>query len=366
MLAAVVSGIILHKHLLRDLFVAPRFSSLLLNRRDRHILAGSWSLPFGFLLAFTGAFFSFAGALGFPIVAMVSFGGDQVKMIETLVGVPEAESGAPAEMTNIDTILAKSAQRVGTSPDFVSVVHWGTEDAKMQVYHLPSGNGIESHNEIYDMVTGEYEGTKPDLGTRPSLGSAVFSWMGPLHFGHFAGLLSKFVWVSLGLAVCYVTLSGLQLWVQRRQGLATWRRLWRAIPIVGYGVPIGLAGAAIGFLAAFPAGDTGYWTPFGFLAGSAAVLIAGLVVKDREQLSRIYLFALGGSMAALPILRLAMGGTGWPTLFASANLITVMMDMLFLVGGGLVLALAAGWRPFARPAPEMPMATTDAEVVPAE
>ena len=41
MLAAVISGIILHKHLLRDLFVSPRLSSSLLNRRDRHILAGS-------------------------------------------------------------------------------------------------------------------------------------------------------------------------------------------------------------------------------------------------------------------------------------------------------------------------------------
>ncbi|MEL7027787.1 MAG: PepSY-associated TM helix domain-containing protein, partial [Pseudomonadota bacterium] len=93
MMMAAVSGVLLHKHLLKDLFVAPRFSSLLLHRRDRHILAGSWGLPFGFLLAFTGTFFSFVGTIGLPVLAVVAFGGDQEQMIETVLGDLNAYDG---------------------------------------------------------------------------------------------------------------------------------------------------------------------------------------------------------------------------------------------------------------------------------
>jgi uncharacterized iron-regulated membrane protein len=252
MLFATVSGAILHRHLLKDLFVSPRRSSSLLNRRDRHILAGSWSLPFGFLLAFTGTFFSFAGALGLPLVAMVSFGGDQVKMIETLVGAPPAVTDRAADMADLDRIIATSTSRTGSAPDFITIAHWGKADAKVQVTHGPSGSAIESSNHIYSMTTGAYEGVKPDVGTKPSLGSTVFAWMGPLHFGHFAGLLSKLVWVALGIATCYVALSGLSLWAQRRAHLPGWGWLVRAIPAVGYGVPLGMIGAAAGFLIAYP------------------------------------------------------------------------------------------------------------------
>jgi uncharacterized iron-regulated membrane protein len=340
MLFAVISGIILHRHLLRDLFVAPRLSSRLLNRRDRHILAGSWGLPFGFLVAFTGTFFSFAGAIGLPIVAMVSFGGDQVKMVETLVGVPVATSHAPAAMADIDAILRHSISSAGSQPDYLTVAHWGKADAKMQVTHGPAGQSIEPANRIYNMQTGAYEGAKPDMGTRPSLGSKVFSWMGPLHFGHFAGLLSKMIWTSMGLAMCYVTLSGLRLWVERRSSEPGWQWLAHAIPMVGYGVPLGLAGAAAGFLLAYPVGDTVFWTGRGFLFGVALAVGTTLATHRRHGTQTILPVLLAGAMIGLPALRLVAGGTGWPSLIAAGQLVPIMLDIVLIVAGGVLLALS--------------------------
>lgn len=355
MLFAVISGIILHRHLLKDLFVAPRQSSGLLNRRDRHILAASWSLPFGFLLAFTGTFFSFAGAIGLPIVAMVSFGGDQTKMIETLVGVPQAKSDAKASMVNIDTVLASSAARTGARPESAGVVHWGKADARILITHRPQGAIIEASNHIYHMATGAYEGVKPDIGTQPSLGSKVFAWMTPLHFGHFAGLLSKFIWVALGLSACYVTLSGLRLWVERRSGQPGWGWLSGVIVLVGYGVPLGMVGSAAVYLLSAQVSDPVVWTGRGFVAGAVlAVMVSGVARGFARNALPMHQVLLGVSMISLPLLRMALGGQGWPGLMSSGQLIPIMVDIVLLSGGAFMVMwarksthdLAPGGRPF--------------------
>ncbi len=366
MLFAVISGIILHRHLLKDLFVAPRLSSRLLNRRDRHILAASWSLPFGFLLAFTGTFFSFAGSVGLPIVAMVSFGGDQTKMIETLVGVPQATSNARADMASLDSILAQSIRRTGTQPEFVSIVHWGKADATAQVTHGPTGTSIESSNHIYDMTTGRYEGIKPDVGTRPSLGSSIFAWIAPLHFGHFAGLLSKFIWVGLGLATCYVTLSGLRLWVARRNDEPGWRWLGDAIPMIAYGVPIGLVWAATGFLLAYPAGDPVRWTAMGFLIGSGASVASVVVLRSRVDVSRLLQFCLAVGLVALPVVRVMTGGAGWPSLIAAERIIPMMVDTLLISAGLCVFMMSRQSQDLPQPSSHAANEPSNAALMPAE
>ena len=109
MMAAVVSGLLMHRHLIRDLFVAERPGARLVSARDRHVLAASWSIPFAFVLAFTGSFFSFAGTVGLPLVAAVAFGGDEEAMLETLYEPPVAEDPTPEPLASLDYILADFA-----------------------------------------------------------------------------------------------------------------------------------------------------------------------------------------------------------------------------------------------------------------
>ena len=52
MLVAAISGLLIHRHLFKDIFTLRRNSPLLAGR-DRHSVAGTWSLPFAFVLAFT-------------------------------------------------------------------------------------------------------------------------------------------------------------------------------------------------------------------------------------------------------------------------------------------------------------------------
>ncbi|MEM9684901.1 MAG: PepSY-associated TM helix domain-containing protein, partial [Pseudomonadota bacterium] len=339
MLASAISGILIHRHLIVDLFLAPRLSSRLLNARDRHNLAGSWALPFAFILAFTGAFLSFAIALGLPTISAVAFGGDRVAFFERLVGVPEAEDPTPTPLANIDAMLAESARVTGSTPRGFFVRHWGRGDATVTVSHLPAEGDLSAYQQVFDGTTGNYLGPKPGLGTKPSLGSALFGLIGPLHFGSFAGILSRIVWFALGLAACYVTLTGLQLWLQRRADDPLWRRLARALPVFGYGLPIAMAGSGIGFFLSLPSGQTLFWTPVGFLIVAALAIAAGLFVREDRALIRIYRLALGVSLFALPLLRMAVGGSGWESLMASGNLSVVVFDLtLLLAGAGFAYA----------------------------
>ncbi|MES2488582.1 MAG: PepSY-associated TM helix domain-containing protein, partial [Pseudomonadota bacterium] len=73
MLVAAVTGFLVHRHLIRELFTLRRKKDVLLTRRDAHVVAGTWNLPFSFILAFTGSYFSFAGAFAIPAMAMVAF-----------------------------------------------------------------------------------------------------------------------------------------------------------------------------------------------------------------------------------------------------------------------------------------------------
>ncbi|MEM6905138.1 MAG: PepSY-associated TM helix domain-containing protein, partial [Pseudomonadota bacterium] len=205
MMVAAVSGFLMHRHLIRDAFLPPRGAERLVSARDRHVLASTWSLPFGFLLAFTGAFFSFAVSLGLPVVAMVAFGGDQQQMVETVLGREAPAETAAAPLASLDYIVKESTARAGTPPVSILIAGYGTEGAEVTAFHPPDNGRLTGAAYLFDGTTRAFTGIKPIIGTAPSVGGTVVSLMGPLHFGNFGGLLSKVTWLAMGAAMAYVT-----------------------------------------------------------------------------------------------------------------------------------------------------------------
>lgn len=333
MLAAAISGLLLHRHVLTELFLSPRLSSRLLTARDRHNLAASWGLPFAVILAFTGAFLSFAIPVGLPVLAAVAFGGDERAMIETLVGEQEAtRPPQPARLAHLDGILAQSRERAGLPVQSVTIHHYGLSDAEVLVEHPPGQGSHRPPRFLYEGTTGRFIGEKPFLGVVPSTGDGVFTLTFALHFGTFAGLLSRVIWLGLGLAMAYVTLTGMRLWIERRADDPLWSRLSRAIPVFGYGLPIALAGAGIFYLLSLPAETTRFWTPFGFVVTSAAIIAAGLAIANERRLSLWLEAILGAVLLILPLLRMAVTGLGWTAEDG---------DVVFLIDASLVVAGAA-------------------------
>jgi uncharacterized iron-regulated membrane protein len=338
MLVAAVSGLLIHRHLFKDIFTLRRTGSAVLVDRDRHSVAGTWSLPFAFVLAFTGSFFSFFGTVGVPIVAMAAFGGDRQALSDTVFGSPRQPDPRPHLTGNLDRVAADALGRTGEVPNFMTIEHFGRADASITTFHNPKAGSIEPITLVYNGATSAFEREKPSIGTRRSTGGTLVAIMGPLHFGSFAGLVSKAIWFGLGFAMCYVSLTGLRLWlVRRRERSRSLDWLERTVTVIGFGLPLALLGTAAGFLIAMPRGTAVFWTPASFLIVSALVILAGFVLSTNAKLTLGLQTAIGGLLLALPPIRLLTGGPGWASAIAAGQPVLVAIDMGMLLGGAWTL-----------------------------
>ncbi|MEM6680338.1 MAG: PepSY-associated TM helix domain-containing protein [Pseudomonadota bacterium] len=330
MMVAAVSGFMMHRHLLRDLFTAPRERGLLSDRRDRHVLAAAWGLPFSILLAFTGAFFSFAISLGLPIVAMVAFGGDQEAIIERVLAVPQSENPVAAPLASLDYIVMDSTKRTGKAPVLITIENYGRDDARVTTNHGYAQGALLPISLMFDGHTRAFLGEKPTLGTTPSTGSAAVSLMGPLHFGNFSGLASKTAWFALGLAMSFVVATGMQLWVKRRAEDPRWRQFGTIVEITVWGLPLALLGSAVAFFIMLPTGNTLWWTPFGFLLAAGAAIWIGL---RTENVSGTFQPIIAALCIGLPVLRHLTGGTSWSEALLEGETTVLTIDILLVIAG---------------------------------
>lgn len=339
MMAAVVSGVLIHRHVIRDLFLAERPGGRLAGVRDRHALSSTWSIPFAFLLAFTGSFFSFAGTIGLPIVATVAFQGDQEAMAERLYEPPVAENTLPARTASLDALVADSTARTGTAPYFIDVSHPGRADARVTIWHDPGDGGLGWIGNRYAGASQAFIGRALNIGTEPSLGNTLYGLMAPLHFGHFGGLLSKAIWGALGVSMCFVIISGFRLWVRRRSQERLWQRFGLAVVVTGYGLPVAMLVSAWGFFLTRPAGDPHFWTPASFFAAAVLLILHGAWDGRADRLGPLYQRMLGLLCLSLPPLRLATGGLDWASALMAGQTDIVTLDLLLLLAGVVILAV---------------------------
>lgn len=365
MMVAAVSGLIMHRHIIKDIFVAPRPGNLLLLARDRHILSGTWGLPFAFLLAFTGSFLSFAFSVGIPIVSKSAFGGDQMLVNEILNGAPPVEDKTPATLTNLDAAIGHGMKANGATPVYLEVSHFGRADAGIGIYFEAPDGDLSYQQYTYNGVSGHFDGIKPGLGTQPSAGAAAYTILSALHYGNFGGLFSKIAWFSLGIASCYVIISGLRLWFQRRSEDAIWARASRVVPALEFGLPLSMLMSAHFYFQTIARTDATYWTPAGFFLTLGAVFVTGLMSKTPQILRRRLEIATALAAVALPGMRLLSGGRGWGAALAIDEPLVVTLDLL-LLGTAVVLACRIWQAPISELLWKAVVTSTRARAEPAE
>lgn len=365
LLIATISGFLLHRHLIRDLFLSPRKSNQLLYQRDGHNLAGTWSLPFAFILALTGAVICFDTRIGLPVMVMTVYEGDADKALNKLLPKPDVKRIAKASSTeiyNLDQIVADASQRIAITPTRLSIHGYGSLQTLVTTVHpaIDIDNNLFDHSLLFNGNNGQFiEEITQLIGERPTVSSRAHQLIYTLHYGNFSGWLSKLLWLILSVVLSYVIITGFNLWFERRIKDPLWQRLYLSVPILSYGVPISLMTSGIGYFLVQAGVLTttekvaiwiGFW--LGWLISFLSLLVYALyqyrgrynllhqdsaaVLKDSNiqvalpLISYYLLYCVVILCVLLPVMRWWVSTEGWISLANTHNYMVIIIDVVFL------------------------------------
>jgi len=287
MLAALVSGVVMHRKLFREIFTFRPGKGGLRSVLDLHNLTGVVALPFHFFFAFTGLLI-FSAAYFFPV------GHTQLHDLHDLhaeveareLGLPHKRAGVPAGLADVDAMVADAQRRWearGMAGDvgFLVLQHVGDANGYVSVYRAGTdrialvGQGIH-----YKASSGEL--IREDPVATPV--GKVAEFLTGLHLQHFRHWLLRWLYVLGGLlgAVCIAT--GFVFFVEKRkrQHAKQGSQGARIVDALAVTTVTGMVLAALGILVAnrllpldLPA--RGDWERYAFWAVWALALVhAGL------------------------------------------------------------------------------------------
>ncbi|GAB1262153.1 PepSY-associated TM helix domain-containing protein [Aurantivibrio plasticivorans] len=214
--ASVITGLFIHPKILKDLFVFRPWRSLRLLFTDTHKVLGVWGLLFHGVIGFTGAFLGLATVVLIPVAALVSFEGDQERLVETFL--PEVEpviTEVSTDMRFADTLSQLEMNEPELIIGRVTLYGWGDEGAVMALSTLGSGK-LSGETLEFSAVTGDIISRYTNFGRLDGVSKYVLDAMAPLHFGNFAGVWVKGLWFFLGLSTALVAATGMMIWIERR------------------------------------------------------------------------------------------------------------------------------------------------------
>ncbi|AKC88113.1 peptidase [Pseudoxanthomonas suwonensis] len=220
MLAALVSGVVMHRKLFREIFTFRPEKARLRSVLDLHNLTGVVALPFHFFFAFTGLLI-FAAAYYFPV------GHTQLHDLHDLhaqveaqeTGLPHERAGVPAGLADVDAMVAEAQRRweahgKAGEVGFLVLQHVGDANGYVSVYRAGTdrialvGDGIH-----FQAATGEL--IREDPPATPV--GRIAEFLTGLHLQHFRHWLLRWLYVLGGLlgAVCIAT--GFVFFVEKRK-----------------------------------------------------------------------------------------------------------------------------------------------------
>lgn len=354
--ASIITGLIIHRKILRELFSFRPFRSLRLFWTDSHKVMGVWGLLFHAMIAFTGAYMGITAVILVPASAFVFFDGDRAALIEAVLPDIEPElSGTPAKLNISKTIQAMQAADKGEILSF-SILGWNDENAIMSANILP-GKVIPSQILEYNAHKAEPIETHTLFSRLGGLSGPILDAMDPLHFGNFGGLLVKTIWALLGVGTALLGLSGVMIWIERRAYGSTgqltttqYQRISRFSLGVCMGLVVAISLLFYGQRLLTVAPHTMNWW-LGCLFFSSWLICtswATLMSKNEYQVSKVLLFIAALLLICVPVLNgLTTGNHIFNALTKKHYLVAGVDLAVFFIG--LILLNAANSIPSHRP-----------------
>jgi uncharacterized iron-regulated membrane protein len=373
MLAALVSGVIIHRKVFREFFTFRPNKHTQRSTLDLHNLTGVVALPFHFFFAFTGLVI-FGAAYFLPVSQFqLKSLHDQHELIEAKeTGLPHDAAGVPAPLASVDAMVAEAKRRwaardMAGEVGFLMVHHVGDANSYVSVYRAGSdrvalvGEGIH-----FKGSTGEL--LREDPPRSPV--AEVNEFLTGLHLQHFEHWLLRWLYVLGGLLGCVCIATGFVFFVEKRkqQHAKTGGQGSRAVDALAITTVTGMVIAATGMLLAnrlLPAdlAGKGDWEKASFF-GLWAVAMAHAMLRSapvaqarmnpawREQCWAIATLAVG----AVALNAITTGDHLIKTVFTDTNWAVAGVDLSLLTCALAATFTARHLAQRERPAPSGPAA----------
>ncbi|WP_333587860.1 PepSY-associated TM helix domain-containing protein [Phenylobacterium sp.] len=352
MLAAIVSGVITHKRIFKDIFTFRPTKAAQRSWLDAHNLTAVLALPFHVMITYSGLVTLML--LYMPWGVQANYPTAEAFYAEAF---PQDEapppSGIRAPLADLTTVLQTASEHWGGGrPWIVNINHPGDAKARIQVTRH-SGDRLTYDNGAltFDGVTGALLSETPKPGPAVTTHRVIYG----LHMGRFADPLLRWIYFLCSLAGCAMVATGLVLWtVKRRQQLPDPDRPhlgFRVVERLNIGTIAGVPAAMAATLWAnrlLPAhmSGRGEWEIHAFfITWASMIVLASLRPPRRAWVESLSLAAL--LVAALPLLSAA---TSPRNIWANATqgdwgMVTFDVTLILLGAGlGACAAKAQAWR----------------------
>lgn len=326
LLALILGGLLAHPRILKDAFLWRFRQGGRLARTDLHNRIGVWAAPFHIVIALTGAMIGISSIV--LLAAAWGFhGGDTAKAAAPLYGGPPAEARA-GQMTSpaiVRALTELQARIPDATPTYISLNAAGTDHESLTV------TADLAERLVYG-DTYEFDGKGAWLGSHHladgAAGQQIYASLYRLHFGSFGGAWVKWAYLALGLGLCMVSATGMDIWLakaaQKGRPHPRLRRLW-----IGFvwASPAAMATATVLTMTATAPFVPVFW---GLLT---ALSLGALALRTPARVSALGVLLAGLSLLALPLIHVArfqavaLSAAGlWPNLsFAVLGLALVAL-----------------------------------------
>jgi uncharacterized iron-regulated membrane protein len=220
MLAALVSGVVIHRRLFRELFTFRPRKHLQRSTLDLHNLTGVVALPFHFMFALTGL--TVFGSIYLPVSetllkpqAMAAAMADA-----SAKGLPFKPAGVQAPLASVDAMVVEAKRRWAArgmpgEVGYLYVNHVGDRNSTVTLYRAGSDRVTLVGQPIhFEGSTGRVLLEEPP----PSAVASVNDFLTGLHLQHFEHWLLRWFYVFGGLMGCACMATGFIFFVEKRKG----------------------------------------------------------------------------------------------------------------------------------------------------
>jgi uncharacterized iron-regulated membrane protein len=219
MLAALVSGVVMHRKLFRELFTFRPQKHSQRSTLDLHNLTGVVALPFHFTFALSGLII-FA-SIYFPVseTMLRPLAQDRARQEALATGLAFSPAGIPAPLASVDAMVVEAQRRWaarGMPGDvgFLSVNHVGDLNSYVSIYRAGTDRVTLLGQPIHFAgPTGQVIREEPPATV---IGS-INDFLTGLHLQHFEHWLLRWLYVLGGLSGCVCIATGLIFFVGKRK-----------------------------------------------------------------------------------------------------------------------------------------------------